>query len=156
MLCPCSRGQIKKKHIYLFFSRANIGLRCSNTKAGLPHVFRGLSMGQRSVLWPPFFAKEFYWRSHQNAQSKACREFVYAPAQRLITFPKEAYWHMHKNAQFKACKGFVYAPAQRFVIFPKEFQWHSCHLRLVCNQTIVFTESGALPASCRTWPKPPH
>ena len=27
-------------------------------------------MGQRSVLRPPFFAKEFYWHSHQNAKSK--------------------------------------------------------------------------------------
>ena len=73
-------------------------------------------MGQRSVLRPPFFAKEFYWHSHQNAKSKACREFVYAPAQRFITFPQEAYWHTHENGQSKACRRFfyVYAPAQRF------------------------------------------
>ena len=101
-------------------------------------------MGQRSVLRPPFFAKEFYWHSHQNAKSKACREFVYAPAQRFITFPQEAYWHTHENGQSKACRRFVYvyAPAQRFVIFPifpnfpnfpNEFQWHSCYLRPVCT-----------------------
>ena len=139
-----ARGVKKRKTSLSFFNRANIELRCSNTKAGLPDVCRGLSMGQRSVLRPPFFAKEFYWHSHQNAKSTACREFVYAPAQRFITFPQEAYWHTHENGQSKACRRFVYvyAPAQRFVIFPifpnfpnfpNEFQWHSCYLRPVCT-----------------------
>ena len=50
-------GSKKGKHLYHFFNGANIGLRCSNTNAGLPDVCRGLIDGPAQCFAPALLCK---------------------------------------------------------------------------------------------------